>query len=142
MGVLALVIASLGLLLAIIGADIAEAIEPTPPIEEKIADVTVRIKDTVLAKLKNREAVIAPQESSFSWHEALPKAGLVLAALGLMIGGASSYARGENRAFAVSAGSIGAVALAWQALMVGLGVILLIVIVFVVLNAMGLDISF
>ena len=48
----------------------------------------------------------------------------------------------RNRAFAVSAGSIGAVALAWLALMVGLGVILLIVIVFVVLNAMGLDISF
>ena len=127
LGILALVIASLGLLLAIIGADIAEAIEPTPPIEEKIADVTVRIKDAVLAKLKNREAVIAPQESSFSWHEALPKAGLGLAALGL-IGGASSYARGENRAFAVSAGSIGAVALAWLALMVGLGVTLLIVI--------------
>ena len=52
---------------------------------------------------------------------------LVIASLGL-IGGASSYARGENRAFAVSAGTIGAVALAWKALMVGLGVTLLIVI--------------
>ena len=85
--------------------------------------------------------MVAPEERSFSWHETLPKTGLALAALGL-IGGASSYVRGENRAFAVSAGSIGVVALAWQALMISLGAIVFVVIVFGVLSALGIDLSF
>lgn len=141
LGIIALTAASLGLVLAIFAVDIAEAIDPTPPVEEKVADLAVKVKDAVIAKLKNRDAVVAPEERSFSWHETLPKTGLALAALGL-IGGASSYVRGENRAFAVSAGSIGVVALAWQALMISLGAIVFVVIVFGVFSALGIDLSF
>jgi hypothetical protein len=64
-----------------------------------------------------------------------------LGMLGL-IGAAVSYTRGEPRAFAVSAAGIGVVALAWQAMMISLGAILVIVIVFAVLNAIGIDLSF
>jgi hypothetical protein len=140
-GVVALLCAAIGLILAVFGADIAESIEPTPPIEEKVADLTVKIKDAVVSKLKDRDATLEREDSGFSWHTTIPKAGMALAVLGL-IGGATSYTRGENRAFAVSAGGIGVVALAWQALMISLGAILLIVIVFVVLNSLGLDLSF
>ncbi len=140
-GVTALVCASLGLILAVFGSDIAESIQPTPPIEEKVADLTVRIKDAVVAKLRDREATVSSVDRGFDWHSSVPKAGMALAVLGL-IGGASSYTRGENRAFAISAGGIGVIALAWQALMISLGAILIIVIVFVVLNSLGLDLSF
>lgn len=140
-GIIALTFASIGLILAVFGEDIAESIEPTPPVEEKVADLTVKIKDAVTAKLKDRDAVIEREESGFSWHATIPKTGMALAVLSL-IGGAISYTRGENRAFAVSAGGIGVVALAWQALMISLGAILLIAIIFVVLNALGIDLAF
>jgi len=140
-GIIALTFAALGLILAIFGSDIAESIEPTPPVEEKVADLTVKIKDAVVAKLKDRNATIENVESKFSWHENILKAGMALAVLSI-IGAATSYTRGENRAFAISAGGVGVVALAWQALMISLGVILFIVIILVVLNALGLDLSF
>jgi hypothetical protein len=52
-----------------------------------------------------------------------------------LIGASVSYTRGENRAFAVSAAGLGAVALAWQAMMTSLGALILIVIIFAVANA-------
>lgn len=140
-GVVALVCASIGLILAIFGPDIAAAIEPTPPIEEKVADLTVKVRDAVIAKLKDREATVPTEETGFSWHTTIPKVGMALAVLGL-IGAATSYTRGENRAFVVSAGGIGVVALAWQALMISLGAILIMVIVFAVLSSLGIDLSF
>ena len=140
-GVISLVCASIGLVLAVFGADIAESIQPTPPIEEKVADLTVRIRDAVVAKLKDRDATIESAAPGQTWHTTIPKAGMAFAILGL-IGGATSYTRGENRAFAISAGGLGVIALAWQALMISLAAILLIVIVFAVLNALGIDLSF
>jgi len=140
-GVIALIFASIGLILSVFGADIAESVQPSPPIEEKIADLTVKIKDAVVAKLKNQDIIPEREKSGTNWHTTIPKAGMGMAVLSL-IGGAISYIRGENRAFAISAGSIGVVAIAWQALMISLGVILFIFIVFLVLNAIGLDLSF
>jgi hypothetical protein len=140
LGVLALCCAAIGLILAISGPDLAEAIEPTPPIEEKVADLTVKIKDAVVAKLKDRDAKIEGEEKGFSWHVVIPKIAMALTALGL-VGGAASYTRGEHRAFAFAAGGLGAVALAWQTLMVGLAVILILGIVFIVMNSLGIDLS-
>lgn len=140
-GIIALTCAAIGLVLAVFSSDIAESIEPTPPIEEEVANLSIKIKDAVIAKLKDRDAVIEKEAPGFSWHTTLPKAGMALAVLGL-IGGATSYTRGEHRAFAVSAAGIGVVALAWQAFMISLGLILLIVIIFIVLNSLGLDLSF
>lgn len=141
LGVMALVCAAIGLILSISGPDLAEAIEPTPPLEEKVADLTVKIKDAVVAKLKDREAKIEIEEKGFSWHETIPKVAMVLAVLGL-VGGAASYTRGEHRAFVLTAGGLASVALAWQTLMIGLGVILVLGIVFIVMNSLGIDLSF
>jgi hypothetical protein len=44
-GLIALIVAIIGLVGSIFGPDIAEWMQPTPPVEEKIADLTVRIKD-------------------------------------------------------------------------------------------------
>jgi len=140
-GVAALVFAIMGLAASIFGSDIAEAIQPSPPIEERVADLTVRVKDAVIAKLKDRNAVIAAPVREHDWHTTIPKLAMGLGMLGL-IGSAVSYTRGESRAFAVSAAGLGVVALAWQAMMISLGAILIIVIIFAVLNWLGIDLSF
>lgn len=140
-GIIALAIAILGLVGSIFGSDIAEAIQPSPPIEEKIADLTVRVKDAVIAKLRDRHSVLAVQDHGHNWHSTMPKLAMGLGMLGL-IAAAISYTRGENRAFAVSAAGLGVVALAWQAMMISLGAIVVIVIILVVLNALGADLSF
>ena len=140
-GVAALVIAIIGLAVSIFGSDVAEAIQPSQPIEEKVADLTVRVKDAVIAKMKDRDAVIAAPEREHDWHTTMPKFAMGLGMLGL-IGAAVSYTRGEPRAFAVSAAGLGVVALAWQAMMISLGAILIIVIIFAVLNSLGIDLSF
>lgn len=47
-------------------ADLAEAIELTPSFEEKVADLTVLIKDVLVAKWKDRVARIEIEEAGFS----------------------------------------------------------------------------
>lgn len=47
-------------------ADLAEAIELTLSIEEKVADVTVVIKDALVAKWKDRFAMIKIEKAGFS----------------------------------------------------------------------------
>lgn len=140
-GVVALLLAIVGLTASIFGSDIAEAIQPSPPFEEKVADLTLRVKDAVIAKLKDRDAVIASPARERDWHTTLPKLAMGLGMLGL-IGAAVSYTRGESRVFAVSAAGLGLVALAWQAMMISLGAILIIAIVFAVLNSLGIELSF
>ncbi len=140
-GVLALVFAIVGLAASIFGYDVAEAIQPSPPVEEKVANLTVRVKDAIIAKLRDRDAVIATPVREHDWHITIPKLAMGLGMLGL-IGAAVSYTRGESRAFAVSAAGLGVVALAWQAMMISLGAILIIVIIFAVLNSLGIDLSF
>jgi hypothetical protein len=141
LGVIALVFAIVGLAVSIFAPDIAEAIQPSPPVEEKVADLTVRIKDAVVARLKDRDAVIAAPDRPHDWHVTIPKLAMGLGMLGL-IGAAISYTRGEARAFAIAAAGLGVLALAWQAMMISLGALLLIVIVFAVLGALGIDLSF
>lgn len=140
-GIVALVVAIIGLAASIFGSDIAEAIQPSPPIEEKLADFTVRLKDTVVAKLKNQDAVNAAPVRERDWHTTIPKVAMGLGMLGLICA-AVSYTRGEPRAFAVSAAGFGVVALAWQAMMISLVAILIILIVFAVMNSLGMDLSF
>jgi len=139
-GVLALALAIAGLIASIFGSEVAEAIQPSSPIEEKVADLTVRVKDAVIAKLRDREAVMAAPVRVHDWHTTIPKLAMGLGMLGL-IGAAVSYTRGESRAFAVSAAGLGFVALAWQAMLISLGAILIIVIIFAVLNSLGIDLS-
>lgn len=140
-GVFALVLAIIGLAASIFGSDVAEAIQPSPPMEEQVADLTLRVKDAVMAKLKNPDAAIAAPVREHDWHTTIPKVAMGLGMLGL-IGAAVSYTRGESRAFAVSAAGLGIIALAWQAMMISLGVMIIIVIIFAVLNWLGVDLAF
>jgi hypothetical protein len=55
--------------------------QPTPPVEEKIADLTVRIKDAVIAKLKDRNATIIVKNHEHDWHQTIPKLAMGLECL-------------------------------------------------------------
>ena len=139
LGILALLLAILGLVASIFGSDIAEKIQPTPPVEEKVADLVIKVKDAVVAKLKNRDAVIVAPERD--WHVIMYKTAMGLGMLSL-IAAAISYAKGEPRSYAVSAAGLGVVALAWQALMISFGAIVFFIVIFAVLNFLGIDLSF
>lgn len=137
-GIIAFVCGVLALVGAVFGPQAAEHISPTPPIEEKIADSVVRVRDAVVAKVKDRNAKIAGEESKTSLRIRVFEVSLGLAVLGV-IGAGVSYSRREDRRVAVSAGAIALVGLAWQAMMIALGALVLCVIIALVLSK--LDIS-
>ncbi|MEM8954232.1 MAG: hypothetical protein AAGD22_08785 [Verrucomicrobiota bacterium] len=95
-GAVALICAAIGMVVTVSGSELAEANEPTPPIEEKVVSLTVRIRDAVAAQLKDRDAKIESDEFGLSWHPAIPKAGIALAVLGLIGGAKSRQARKES----------------------------------------------
>jgi hypothetical protein len=138
-GIVAFACASLALVTAVFGPDIAERISPTPPVEEKIADTVVRVRDAVVARLKDRNAKIAHEEKKPSAHQRVFQLSLGLAVLGV-ISASVSYSRREDRRIAFSAGAIALVGLAWQAMMLAVGALIICVIVALVLSK--LDITF
>jgi hypothetical protein len=139
-GIIALIVAIIGVGTSVFSHEIAERIQPTPPTEEKIADFAVRVKDAVVAKLKDRDAAVVAAPKVYRWHTTIPRIALALGILGL-IGASASYLRGERRHFAVSAAGFGMIALAWQALMISLGVVFVLIIIFAILGLIGIDIS-
>jgi hypothetical protein len=137
-GIIAFICGGLALIGAVFGPEIAERISPTPPVEEKIADTVVRVRDAVVAKLKDRNAKIAREESVPSLRVRVIQASLGLAVLG-MIGAGVSYSRHEDRRVAISAGAIALVGLAWQTMMVALGALVLCIIVALVLSKLDIN---
>jgi len=91
---------------------IVEAIDPSPPLEEVVADKAVKIRDAVKAKLSGEEYVA---ERKLRVGAVLPpaiiSAGLAGAALGLV-----SLFKRETRRFSTSAMTIGisAVVVQWM----------------------------
>ena len=65
-GLIVVIFAAICLVFEVFEADLVEAIELTPSIEEKVADVTVVIKDALVAKWKDRVAMIKIEEAGFS----------------------------------------------------------------------------
>jgi len=137
-GMAAFVCAALALVGAILGPQIAERFAPPAPVEEKVADAVVRMRDAVVAKLKDKNAKVAAAERSASLHARIMTWSLALGALGLITAGVS-YVRRENHRLAVTAGGLALVGLAWHAVMIAIGAIIVIVIVAVILGALDLS---
>ena len=136
-GIAALLCGILALIGAVFGPDLAERISPAPPVEEKIADTVVRVRDAVVAKLKDRDATIARGEEAPSLRFRVFQVSLGLAVAGV-VGAGLSYSRRENRRIAVSAGAVALVGLAWQAMTIALGALALCVIIALVLSKLDL----
>lgn len=137
-GFISFALGVLGLAGAVFGGELADRISPPPPVEEKIADSVVRVRDAVVAKLKDRNADIAHHEPAPSLRVRALQASLGFAILGV-VGAGVSYARREDRRVAMAAGAIASIGLLWQAMMFALGVLVLCVIVLLVLSKLDLS---
>lgn len=104
--------ACLALAAAFLSPWIAEAIDPSPPIEEVVANKAVQVRDAVKAKLTGKEYVI---ERRVSVAAIIPPVviacGLAGAALGLV-----SFFKRETKVFSTCAMAIGmsAVVVQWM----------------------------
>jgi hypothetical protein len=111
-GLAGVIVACVALAAAFLSPWIAEAIDPSPPLEEVVADKAVKIRDAMKAKLAGKEYVA---ERRVRVGAVLPPvviaAGLAGAGLGLV-----SLFKRETRMFSASAMTIGisAVAVQWM----------------------------
>lgn len=137
-GIVAFVCGVLALVGAVFGQHIAEAISPTPPAEEKIAETVVRVRDAVAAKVKDPKAKIARETSKRSLGGRVFEFSLGFAVLGI-VGAGVAYSRREDDRIALTAGTIALVGLAWQATMIALAALVLCVIVVLVVAKLDLS---
>lgn len=111
-GLTGVIVACVALAAAFLSPWIAEAIDPSPPLEEVVADKAVKIRDAMKAKMAGEEYVV---EREWRAGAFLPPtiivAGLVGAGLGLV-----SLFKRETRMFSTSAMTIGisAVVVQWM----------------------------
>jgi hypothetical protein len=124
-GLAGVIVACLALAAAFLSPWIAELVDPSPPLEEIVADKAVKIKEAMQAKLSGETYVV---ERKFQAGAVLPPVVIALglggAGLGLM-----SLFKKETRMFSACAMTIGisAVVVQWMVVMAGaiLGLLLL-----------------
>lgn len=139
-GIIAVIISFLALLSVLIGPGLRDALFPKPPIEERIGEKAAAIRDSVIASLKGEPRKPTPAQARFD-RENLPYTiSLGLAGLGI-IGGSISYLRREDRRLAYVACGIGTLTLAWHAILIALGALIVCVLLFLVISAVlgGVD---
>ena len=136
-GIFGVVIAFLALLTVLVGPAIHDAIYPKPSVEDRIADTTVRIRDRVVARLKGAPATATPSVRRLNTHQLPYTISMALAGVAI-IGGCVSFLRREDHRFAYVACGVGALTLAWQAIILALGALILCAILFSILSSFGL----
>ena len=135
-GTIAVSAAFLGLLCVLVGPSVADAMYPRPPVEERVADKVVAMRDTLKSRLKGETRPAPSLQQRFDRDELPYSISLALAGIGI-IGGCVGYLRREDQRFAYVACGVGAVTLAWHAVLLALGALALCVIVFVVISWIG-----
>jgi len=136
-GILAVIVAFLGLLAVLVGPAIRDAIVPPPPPEQRLAATVVTIKESIVARVKK---TAPPQEVSpqrFSREELPYTLSLAFAATAI-IGGSVSFLRYEDRRYAYVAWGVSAVTLAWYAVLLALGALVLCFILYYVVPELDL----
>jgi hypothetical protein len=93
---------------------------PPPPVEEVVADIAVRIKDRMAAKLKGETPPLAPRPRAFRWSESLPGIAVGFGVLGLSLG-IIGLVRREDLRLSLSAIVVGvaAVVFIWAMMIAG-----------------------
>lgn len=138
-GIIGVVLASLALLAVLVGPAIHRAVFPRPTAEERIADAAFTVGERFVARLKGKPVAAAPAGRS-SLHLSSPGFPDVisLALTGAaIIGGSLAYLRREDHRLAYVACGVGTLTLAWHAVVLALGALILCVIIFAVWSALG-----
>lgn len=122
----------IGLLSALVGPVVRDAITPQPPAEKQLAETIVSLKQHITAKIKKTPLPPEAPRKGLSERNLPLDLSLVLAAVAI-IGGAISYLRREDRRYAYVACGIGTATLLWHALLLALAVAVLCVILLKIL---------
>jgi hypothetical protein len=127
-------------LLALVCADLPQwvlpAIFPPKPLEQVIVETGQRVKDRLIARVKRLE--VQPRETSEQrtsgreWSQAFSIAAVSLGLLAIAL--AVSVIRREQRATAGIAAALGTGAIAFQLFWIAIGVLIVIMIVYAVLD--------
>jgi hypothetical protein len=132
-GVFGVIAGFVALLAVLVGPSICDTLYPKPPVEERIADKAVAIRDAVKSRLKGEPRQSPPLSERFDPHELPYTISLTLAAVGI-IGGCVSYLRREDHRFAYVACGVGTLTLAWHAVLMALGALVLCIIIFGIIS--------
>ena len=129
-GLAGVVVACVALAAAFLSPWLAEAIDPSPPLEEAVADKAVKIRDAIKARLAGEDYV---QERRVRVRAVLPPvviaAGLAGAGLGLV-----SLFKRETRLFSASAMTIGVSAVVVQWMVVAAAAIIGLLVLYLVFS--------
>jgi len=128
-GTIAVAASFLALFSVLVGPSVADAISPKPPMEERVADKVVAIRDSIKAKLKNEPPQSPTLQQRFHRDQLPYSISLALAAVGI-IGGCVAYLRREDHRFAYVACAVGTLTLVWHAVLMALGALIICAIIF------------
>lgn len=113
---------------------------PKPPVEEVVAEKAVKIRDSVVAKLKGEEKPASFQAQTFDTDRVIAISTIVAGFLAVVLA-AVSYIRKEEKRVSVSAVALGGGAIALQYLAVAIGAIVLAILVAAVLSKLDFGIG-
>lgn len=129
-GLAGVVVGCVALAAAFLSPWLAEAIDPSPPLEVVVADKAVKIRDAVKAKLAGEKYVPErPVRAGAVLPPVVIAAGLVGAGLGLV-----SLFKRETRMFSASAMTIGVSAVIVQWMVVAAAVIIGLLVLYVIFS--------
>ena len=102
-------------------------------------DAAVRIKDRLVAKIKGEELVPPPEEDKrFDWNKWFPAGTISLGALAISFG-TIGFVRREDVRMNGSAVTIGLAAIVFQYFLLIAATLILILLIFIVLSALGVS---
>jgi hypothetical protein len=137
-GIIGVIAAFLALLTVLVGPSVHDAIFPKPRLEDRIADTAFKIRDRVAARLKGapppeKRIEFRVSSSQFPYSLSLAFVGAAI------VGGCVSYLRREDHRYAYVACGVGTLTLAWHAVLLALGALVLCVIIFSVCSFLGIS---
>jgi hypothetical protein len=136
-GIIGVIAGFLALLTVLVGPSIYDALYPKPALEDRIADTAVKVRDSVIARLKGAAAPATPTARGFHSRELPYTISLGLAGVAI-IGACVSYLRREDHRFAYVACGVGVLTLAWHAVLLALGTLIVCIVIFSVLSSLDL----
>jgi len=137
-GIVGVIAAFLALLTVLVGPSVHDAMFPKPRIEDRIAETAIKIRDRVAARLKGaptpeKRFALRVSSSQFPYSLSLALVGVAI------VGGCVGYLRREDHRYAYVACGVGTLTLAWHAVLLALGALVLCIIIFSVLSFFGIS---
>ena len=137
-GVTGLSIAFVGLALGVLSPWLTNLMQPPPkPAEEEIADFAAKVVKAVKEKLKKQQPPPPPLRKQISWSMVVAASATGAGLVGVLLG-IISWIKREDHRISGTAVAIGAVAIAWQYIILAVAIVVFLVILAIVLGNLDL----